>query len=171
MNLRDLINAIGRMKVETGSLVCLGCGYENSCGTRGCAILRKAQQNLQLLSNALSEETVLQFAAEILDTTPEKLRELAQDEKDGRLFAPPVKVGNEAYYIFFDAVPGKHLILGPERITAVGTKGFFLSASLKDPDAVDEFHPYDKLGKEYFLSREEAEAAREKLEDGDECDT
>lgn len=27
--------------VETGSLVCLGCGYEHNCGIHGCAILRK----------------------------------------------------------------------------------------------------------------------------------
>lgn len=30
-----------RLKVETGSLVCVGCGYEHNCGIHGCAILRK----------------------------------------------------------------------------------------------------------------------------------
>lgn len=41
MSDRKLIAALRRLKVETGSLVCLGCGYEHSCGIHGCAILRK----------------------------------------------------------------------------------------------------------------------------------
>lgn len=42
MNTQDLIRAIHRLKVETGSLACFGCGYERSCSVRGCAILRSA---------------------------------------------------------------------------------------------------------------------------------
>ena len=42
MNTQDLIRAIHRLKVETGSLACFGCGYEHSCSVRGCAILRSA---------------------------------------------------------------------------------------------------------------------------------
>lgn len=38
---RELIAALRRLKVETGSLVCVGCGYEHNCGIHGCAILRK----------------------------------------------------------------------------------------------------------------------------------
>lgn len=41
MSDRELISALRRLKVETGSLVCLGCGYEHNCGVHGCAILRK----------------------------------------------------------------------------------------------------------------------------------
>lgn len=41
MSDRELIAALRRLKVETGSLVCLGCGYEHNCGIYGCAILRK----------------------------------------------------------------------------------------------------------------------------------
>nr|DAI81928.1 MAG TPA: hypothetical protein [Caudoviricetes sp.]DAL12095.1 MAG TPA_asm: hypothetical protein [Bacteriophage sp.] len=37
----DLLAALRRLKVQTGSLVCLGCGYEHNCGIHGCAILRK----------------------------------------------------------------------------------------------------------------------------------
>lgn len=37
----DLLVALRRLKVETGSLVCVGCGYEHNCGVHGCAILRK----------------------------------------------------------------------------------------------------------------------------------
>lgn len=41
MSDRELIAALRRLKVETGSLVCVGCGYEHNCGIHGCAILRK----------------------------------------------------------------------------------------------------------------------------------
>lgn len=41
MSDRELIAALRRLKVETGSLVCLGCGHEHNCGIHGCAILRK----------------------------------------------------------------------------------------------------------------------------------
>ena len=41
MSDRELIAALRRLKVQTGSLACLGCGYEHNCGIHGCAILRK----------------------------------------------------------------------------------------------------------------------------------
>lgn len=43
MNDKDLLQALRRLKVETGSLACLGCGHENNCGLNGCAILREAE--------------------------------------------------------------------------------------------------------------------------------
>lgn len=43
----ELISALRRMKAETGSLVCLGCGYENSCSVKGCALIRAAADMLE----------------------------------------------------------------------------------------------------------------------------
>lgn len=40
------IRALDRLKVETGSLACLGCGYEHNCGVHGCAILRAARERI-----------------------------------------------------------------------------------------------------------------------------
>ena len=45
-----MLQAMGRLKVETGSLACLGCGYEHDCGTRGCAILRAAAEAFTTLA-------------------------------------------------------------------------------------------------------------------------
>lgn len=42
MNDRELIASLRRLKVQTGSLVCLGCGREHNCGVHDCAILREA---------------------------------------------------------------------------------------------------------------------------------
>lgn len=37
----DLLAALRRLKLQTGSLACLGCGREHNCGIHGCAILRE----------------------------------------------------------------------------------------------------------------------------------
>lgn len=47
MTRSELIRALRRMKVETGSLVCLGCGHEHNCDIRGCAIIRAAEEELE----------------------------------------------------------------------------------------------------------------------------
>lgn len=55
MNDKELLAALGRLKVETGSLACMGCGYEQSCGVHGCAVLRAAEERLrELLREALA---------------------------------------------------------------------------------------------------------------------
>lgn len=47
MTTQKIIRALRRLQVETGSLACLGCGHENSCSTKGCAILRQAAEELE----------------------------------------------------------------------------------------------------------------------------
>lgn len=52
MDDKDLLQALRRLKVETGSLACMGCGHENSCGVHGCAIIREAADRIEgLLKN------------------------------------------------------------------------------------------------------------------------
>ena len=48
MDLTELLNALRRLKVETGSLACLGCGHEHNCGTDGCRIITEAFTRLAL---------------------------------------------------------------------------------------------------------------------------
>ena len=47
MTIQELIDSLRRLQVETGSLACLGCGHEHSCGIHGCAILREAADRLE----------------------------------------------------------------------------------------------------------------------------
>lgn len=42
MERKKLLAALKQLKVETGRLACLGCGYEHNCGVHGCAIIREA---------------------------------------------------------------------------------------------------------------------------------
>lgn len=43
---QELVNALHRLKVETGSLACMGCGHEHSCGVSGCAVMREAADRI-----------------------------------------------------------------------------------------------------------------------------
>ena len=65
MSDKDLIQALRGAAVETGSLLCLGCGYEHSCGIHGCAIIRAAAERLEELT-----------AKPTAPLTLEKLREM-----------------------------------------------------------------------------------------------
>ena len=42
----ELVSAIRRLKVETGSLACMGCGHEHNCGVSGCAVMREAADRI-----------------------------------------------------------------------------------------------------------------------------
>ena len=49
METNKLITALRRMKVETGSLICFGCGHEHNCSTRGCALIHEAADRLDTM--------------------------------------------------------------------------------------------------------------------------
>lgn len=42
MRPHEIVRALRRLRVETGSLACAGCGHEHNCGLHGCAIIRGA---------------------------------------------------------------------------------------------------------------------------------
>lgn len=78
MKIEELITALRRLKVETGSLPCLGCGYEHGCSLHGCVIINEALERITMLKEHFSEESALKMAAQALETTPEALRQSAQ---------------------------------------------------------------------------------------------
>ncbi len=43
---QELVSAIRRLKVETGSLACMGCGHEHNCGVSGCAVMQEAADRI-----------------------------------------------------------------------------------------------------------------------------
>ncbi len=49
MKTQEIIKALRRMAVNTGTLNCLGCGYEHNCGVHGCRVLREAADRLDEL--------------------------------------------------------------------------------------------------------------------------
>ncbi len=81
----------------------------------------------------------------------------------------PCKVGDTIYYIFKaeidrNAING-FIVSEPIKITEVGTRGFWTSAFPNEhPDDMDNFEPWDSIGKTVFLTKEEAEQALKKEE-------
>ena len=59
----QILQALKRLRVETGSLACFGCGREHNCGMHGCAILRQASELIERLTaeNAALREKVPQW--------------------------------------------------------------------------------------------------------------
>ena len=58
MTNEEIVKWLRSKKVETGSLLCLGCGYEHHCSVHGCAVMRAAadaMENLQTENVALHQ--------------------------------------------------------------------------------------------------------------------
>ena len=49
MNREQLLHGLRHLKVQTGSLACMGCQHEDNCGIKGCALIRAAVEQLDVL--------------------------------------------------------------------------------------------------------------------------
>ena len=144
---QELVNALRRLKVETGSLACLGCGHEHNCGVSGCAIMREAADRI---ANQNTHIAALQLEIE-------KLR--AQVE------VRPYRIGETVYVllqdgaIFYPETNGWYI--SKEVIGAISPDGFYLG------DPVDDVYtPDSEIGKTVFLTKKAAKAALEAKRDG-----
>lgn len=61
MSDRELIVSLRRLKVQTGSIACLGCGYEHNCSVHGCHIMRVAAERLEQLTSAVGRQEVMVY--------------------------------------------------------------------------------------------------------------
>lgn len=102
MDFSATLAALRRLRVETGSLVCFGCGHEHNYSTHGCAILRNAVEHMEAaLSNydslsALVHHLETELKSEILSAAELRARmanewvsveeRLPDAEKEVRLF-------------------------------------------------------------------------------------
>ena len=66
MTPNNLVSALRRLRVETGSIACLGCGHEHGCSVHGCAIIREAADLIEAI-------VVMMDAAPYHAKTEEKL--------------------------------------------------------------------------------------------------
>lgn len=83
MNYEEIVKWLRSKKVETGSLLCLGCGYEHHCSVHGCAVMRAAadaMENLQTENAALRRtiDNLTSAQAVVLKEFEAKLEELAE---------------------------------------------------------------------------------------------
>ena len=62
MDQKEVLKALRHLKVEIGSLACLGCGHENSCSTKGCAVIRaaiEALEGMQTTGDCISRQAAI----------------------------------------------------------------------------------------------------------------
>ena len=159
MTCTELIKSLQRLKVETESIACLGCGHEHNCGIHGCAIIREAAERLGNFNAVFNEDAVLTLASRFLKVEPGRLRELAEADKDGRVVVLPCKVGDRLY-----EVTGRKTI-SVYKVKAIRVELFSLFIEW---DIVEGFVWQSlsginagEIGKTVFLTREEAEKALE----------
>lgn len=86
MTNEEIVKALRCLRVETGSLSCLGCGYEHSCNVRGCQILREAAAQLEhftaenrALRSALASRPAKRAQKQARDASVTFLREMAKE--------------------------------------------------------------------------------------------
>lgn len=158
MTISELITALQRLKVETGSIVCLDCGYEHNCDILGCAIIREAVEKLDDFNTVFNENTIVRLAGRCLKVEPGRLRELAEADKNGRVVVLPCKVGQRVFALLdtdkhISECEVKQIGLGNEigfvGLEPIGARGREYGVSLNG------------FGKTVFLTREEAEKALE----------
>ena len=58
---KELIAALRRLKVQAGSIACMGCGYAHSCSVHGCCIMRLAAERLQRLADPVERQEVMVY--------------------------------------------------------------------------------------------------------------
>ena len=83
MTNEEIVKWLRYKKVETGSLLCFGCGHEHNCGIHGCAVMRAAadaMENLQTENAALRRtiDNLTSAQAVVLKEFEVKLEELAE---------------------------------------------------------------------------------------------
>ena len=105
------------------------------------------------MENVATEEFISR--TEALGTTPERLRELAAADKEGRVVVLPCKVGDKLYRVLAEEI-FEH---------RVGSMKYFAIQGRWDI----ETYPFcpcveSSIGKTVFLSREEAEKALAEME-------
>lgn len=86
MTNEEIVKALKCLRVETGSLSCLGCGYEHSCNVHGCQILREAAAQLEhftaenrALRSALTSRPAKRAQKQARNASVTFLREMAKE--------------------------------------------------------------------------------------------
>lgn len=115
----------------------------------------------RLFDYALTESRTLQEQLALI----ERLRELAEADKDGRLAVLPCKVGDTLWVIGRDNVPRKMELEAPDiRTVCTDEDNLCMSTCNRKPDGFCAYRLRNDgadIGKTVFLTREEAEKTLE----------
>lgn len=81
---------------------------------------------------------------------------------------PPCKVGDFVYFVLEDAIAPGGWFISKERVTEIGSRGFFVSGYVGEEDDISVFRPWDELGKSVFLTQKDAERAKLRMQKSEE---
>ena len=130
------------------------CPYNDSCTQREVWERLKAYEKTGLepeqIQAAVTEEAILKLAAQCLKTTPDRLRELAQADGEGRMRVLPCKIGDEVW-----GIRNYRGVKHPQRGRV---NDMFFTKDMRLMIVVKHIC-YGIWGVNVFLTREEAEAA------------
>lgn len=135
---------------------------ENLLDKAAEAIERLTAENAALREKVpLTEDAMINLAAQALGVEPSRLRELAEVDKDGRVVVLPCKVGDTVYFALLGRIIEKQVF---------SIVSFSNSTRIYCGGTSEYFRPED-IGKTFFLTREEAEKALQEMEGKEEgCD-
>ena len=147
------------------------CPYDTNCSQKQVWERLKAYEDTGLtpeeIKAPLTEDTMINLAAQALGVEPSRLRELAVADKDGRCVVPPCKVGDMVWVI---AHPWTGKLQKKPLVAYVNgmklfTHGLYVNV-LFDTIKINGTRDYGiiRIGKDVFLTSEEAEKALEKME-------
>ena len=101
-----------------------------------------------------TKDTMINLAAQALGVEADRLRELAEADKDGRCVVLPCKVGDTVYFALLGRIIEKQVF---------SIVSFSNSTRIYCGGTSEYFRPED-IGKTFFLTREEAEKALREME-------
>lgn len=145
-------------------LICSGNCETFNCGD--CGILDKIVDRLAAYEDTglepedfkrtFTEDALLKLPGQLLGVTPDRLRELAQADK---------LIGKTVYYPYAEKILEKrmsHFIIYDERRANLPPKESWFCIN----DDKSETFGFEDIGKTVFLTREEAESALRREQDG-----
>ena len=110
------------------------------------------------IKSALTETAVINLAAQALGMKPDRLRELAEADKDGRVVVLPCKVGDTVWFETYKNSARDFIGIQPHEVARI-------SVDIIVPgEIVDTGFPADQVGRTVFLTKEEAEKALAEME-------
>ena len=105
------------------------------------------------IKSALTATAVINLAAQALGMKPDRLRELAEADKDGRVVVLPCKVGDKVWFETYKNSARDCIGIQPHEVARIS------ASIIVSGEIVDIGIPVDQIGVSVFLSEAEAVAA------------
>lgn len=148
----------------------LPCPYDGNCAQKEVWERLKAYEDTDLTPEEIkapfTEDAMINLAAQALGVEADRLRELAEADKDGRVVVLPCKVGDTVYMIerIFDIDNGVCDEICARKVIGHGGNNLNKLWLVGSGGICNAYIFVSEFGKTVFLTREEAERAIQEME-------